>query len=207
MPTPQEVLHFWFEETPPSAWFRPGPDRDRIVRERFGALTDQALAGQRAAWGDSAADALALLLVLDQFPRQIWRDQARAFAGDGQALALTLRAVEAGWVEAEPAPEPIVLLRSTAGQTTETSTKRACSFGQSSRSTAASFRGLIFLYSWAMWPSKPWASRPLVLAEAVPTYGSLKKIFTGVPKPRCSVTSATPATVTSRIRSEPFKWV
>jgi uncharacterized protein (DUF924 family) len=105
MPTPQEVLHFWFEETPSSAWFRPGPDRDRIVRERFGALSDQALAGNRAAWGESAADALALLLVLDQFPRQIWRDQARAFAGDGQALALTLRAVEAGWVEAEPASE------------------------------------------------------------------------------------------------------
>jgi uncharacterized protein (DUF924 family) len=105
MPTPLEVLRFWFEETPASAWFRPGPDRDRIVRERFGALTDQALAGGLVAWGASAADALALLLVLDQFPRQIWRDQARAFAGDGQALALTLRAVEAGWVEAEPSPE------------------------------------------------------------------------------------------------------
>ncbi len=105
MPTPQEVLRFWFEETPPSAWFRPGPDRDRIVRERFGALTDQALAGDRAAWGENAAEALALLLVLDQFPRQIWRDQARAFAGDGLAQALTLRALEAGWVEAEPAPE------------------------------------------------------------------------------------------------------
>jgi uncharacterized protein (DUF924 family) len=105
MPTPQEVLRFWFEETPPSAWFRPGPDRDRIVRERFGALTDQALAGERAAWGESAVDALALLLVLDQFPRQIWRDQPRAFAGDGQALALTLRAVAAGWVAAEPARE------------------------------------------------------------------------------------------------------
>jgi uncharacterized protein (DUF924 family) len=45
------------------------------------------------------------LLVLDQFPRQIWRDQARAFAGDGLAQALTLRALEAGWVEAEPAPQ------------------------------------------------------------------------------------------------------
>ncbi|AFY29563.1 DUF924 family protein [Cyanobium gracile] len=105
MPTPQEVLCFWFEETPPSAWFRPGGDRDRIVQERFAALTDQALAGGLAAWGERADDALALLLVLDQFPRQIWRDQARAFAGDGQALALTLRAVEAGWVEAEAAPE------------------------------------------------------------------------------------------------------
>lgn len=105
MPTPQEVLRFWFEETPPSAWFRSGPERDRTVRERFGALTEQALAGELAPWGEHADEALALLLVLDQFPRQIWRDQARAFAGDGQAQALTLRAVEAGWVEAEPLPE------------------------------------------------------------------------------------------------------
>jgi uncharacterized protein (DUF924 family) len=105
MPIPEEVLRFWFEETPASAWFRPGPERDQAVRERFGTLTDQALAGGLAPWGDRAPDALALLLVLDQFPRQIWRDQARAFAGDGQPHALTLRAVEDGWVAAEPAPE------------------------------------------------------------------------------------------------------
>ncbi|MDM7951673.1 MAG: DUF924 family protein [Cyanobium sp. CZS 25K] len=105
MDTPAAVLRFWFEETPPAAWFRPGPERDRTVRERFGDLTEQALAGELAPWGDSAADALALLLVLDQFPRQIWRDQARAFQGDGQAQTLTLKALEAGWVAAEPAPE------------------------------------------------------------------------------------------------------
>ncbi len=105
MPIPQEVLRFWFEETPPSAWFRPGAEGDRAVRERFTGLTEQALAGGLEAWGQATPDALALLLVLDQFPRQIWRDQARAFAGDGQAQALTQWALEAGWVEAEPAPE------------------------------------------------------------------------------------------------------
>ena len=103
--TAVEVLHFWFEEIPPSAWFRPGPEGDRVVRERFAALTEQALAGGLDTWGDNTPDALALVLVLDQFPRQIWRDQARAFAGDGQAQALTLHALEAGWVETEPAPE------------------------------------------------------------------------------------------------------
>ncbi|MBW4529832.1 MAG: DUF924 domain-containing protein [Aphanothece saxicola GSE-SYN-MK-01-06B] len=105
MPIPEEVLRFWFEETPAAAWFRPGADRDRIVRERFGELAEQALAGRLEAWGETTPDALALLLVLDQFPRQIWRDQARAFAGDTQAQALTLRALEAGWVQAEPAAE------------------------------------------------------------------------------------------------------
>ncbi len=105
MTIPQEVLRFWFEETPASAWFRPGPEGDRAVRERFGALTEQALVGGLDTWGDSTPDALALLLLLDQFPRQIWRDQARAFAGDALAQALTLRALETGWMAAEPAPE------------------------------------------------------------------------------------------------------
>ena len=41
-------------------------------------------------------------MLLDQFPRQLWRDTAKAFAGDPQALALSLRAVQLGWVEAEP---------------------------------------------------------------------------------------------------------
>jgi uncharacterized protein (DUF924 family) len=105
MPIPEEVLRFWFEETPAGAWFRPGAEGDRAVRERFTGLTEQALAGGLGAWGETSPDALALLLVLDQFPRQIWRDQARAFAGDGLAQALTLRALEAGWVAAEPAPQ------------------------------------------------------------------------------------------------------
>ena len=105
MPIPEEVLRFWFEETPAAAWFRPGAEGDRAVRERFTGLTEQALAGGLGAWGETCPDALALLLVLDQFPRQIWRDQARAFAGDGLAQALTLLALEAGWVAAEPAPQ------------------------------------------------------------------------------------------------------
>ena len=105
METPASVLRFWFEETPPSAWFRAGPERDRAVQERFGDLTERALEGGLAPWAGSTPEALALILVLDQFPRQIWRDQARAFAGDPRAQALTLRALEAGWIAAEPAPE------------------------------------------------------------------------------------------------------
>ncbi len=62
----------------------------------------QALAGELDAWGAEAAGSLALVLLLDQFPRQIWRDTAMAFAGDPQALAESLQAVERGWLEAEP---------------------------------------------------------------------------------------------------------
>ncbi|MEI8250229.1 MAG: DUF924 family protein [Synechococcus sp. ELA057] len=98
----EQVLHFWFEETPARLWFARDGAFDALVRHRFEALTRSAIAAELSPWGATAADGLALVLLLDQFPRQIWRDQPLAFAGDAQALALTQRAVDQGWVQAEP---------------------------------------------------------------------------------------------------------
>lgn len=97
-----EVLAFWFVETRPRQWFAKDAAFDGLVRDRFHGPTRQALAGELDAWSTAATGALALVLLLDQFPRQIWRDTAMAFAGDPQALALSLQAVERGWLEAEP---------------------------------------------------------------------------------------------------------
>ena len=77
-----EVLEFWFVQSRPRHWFAKDPAFDALLHQRFRGLT--------------------LVLLLDQFPRQIWRDTAMAFAGDLQALALSLKAVERGWLEAEP---------------------------------------------------------------------------------------------------------
>jgi uncharacterized protein (DUF924 family) len=96
------VLNFWFNDTTPSQWFNKDPAFDALVRQRFLELTNQAIAGELHPWSETPQDALALLLLLDQFPRQLWRDNAKAFAGDTQALALSLRALQLGWVEAEP---------------------------------------------------------------------------------------------------------
>jgi uncharacterized protein (DUF924 family) len=96
-----EVLAFWFTETLPHQWFAKDRAFDVLLRERFLALTRQALAGELDAWGTGPAGGLALVLLLDQFPRQIWRDTAMAFAGDPQALALSLLAVERSWLEVE----------------------------------------------------------------------------------------------------------
>jgi uncharacterized protein (DUF924 family) len=97
-----EVLAFWFVEIPPRQWFAKDAAFDGLVRDRFLGLTRQALAGELDAWNTEPTGALALVLLLDQFPRQIWRDTAMAFAGDPQALAESLQAVERGWLEAEP---------------------------------------------------------------------------------------------------------
>ncbi len=95
-----EVLAFWFVQSRPRQWFAKDPAFDALLRHRFLDLTRQALAGELDAWVTEAAGGLALVLLLDQFPRQIWRGTAMAFAGDPQALALSLKAVELGWLEA-----------------------------------------------------------------------------------------------------------
>ncbi len=100
--TADDVLHFWFQQCFPWQWFRRRDSFDALVRDRFGALVERALAGDLQEWADQPCSALALVLLLDQFSRQIWRGQARAFSGDQQALAVALMGLQQGWVAAEP---------------------------------------------------------------------------------------------------------
>ncbi len=97
-----EVLAFWITETLPHQWFAKDRAFDDLVQQRFLRLTRRAIAGDLVAWDAEPTGALALVLLLDQFPRQLWRDTAMAFAGDPQALALSQKAVKLGWVAAEP---------------------------------------------------------------------------------------------------------
>ena len=103
-PRAGDVLDFWFGApgTPQfglqrSEWFLRSEDFDARVRERFGTSVEAALAGDLQAWAGTPAGALALLLLLDQFPRNLWRGTPRAFAGDARALALAETVVGQGW--------------------------------------------------------------------------------------------------------------
>ena len=100
--TAAAILQFWFEETQPRQWFAKDQVFDALLRERFVGLTGMAIQGELRGWAQEPLSALALVLLLDQFPRQIWRDSARAFAGDGKALALSQEAVTHGWLATEP---------------------------------------------------------------------------------------------------------
>lgn len=64
--------------------------RDQLIRSRFGRLLERAAQGELASWADSPRRSLSLILLLDQFPRNIYRHTAKAFAYDDQALTLTL---------------------------------------------------------------------------------------------------------------------
>lgn len=97
-PAAAAVLDFWFGPPPPAIraeWFRKDPAFDQRIRERFGPTVERALAGPLG-WEGGPADRLAELIVLDQFPRNLFRDQARAFAGDERARAIALALIDAG---------------------------------------------------------------------------------------------------------------
>ena len=96
------ILRFWFEDCRPWQWFRHNPRFDQRIGKRFGALCLSAQAGGLSEWEQEACSALALVLLLDQFSRQLWRGEARAFAGDEQALRLSQRAQALGWITLEP---------------------------------------------------------------------------------------------------------
>ncbi len=94
--TPADVLAFWFEETRPAQWWAKSADFDRAIEARFGALHAAASRCELHAWRASADGRLAEILVLDQFPRNIFRDRPESFATDALALALAQEAVAAG---------------------------------------------------------------------------------------------------------------
>jgi uncharacterized protein (DUF924 family) len=92
------VLDFWFAEAtaPRDVWFRKDAAFDAQIRERFGDLIEAALAGTLGVWDATPEGALARIVVLDQFPRNAFRDTARAFAGDALALAAARALVARG---------------------------------------------------------------------------------------------------------------
>src|SRR5688572_5754535 len=95
-PRPSEVLRFWFEEHAQD-WFVKDPAFDRAIRDRFLAWHEAAAAGQLAHWADEARSCLALVILLDQFPRNMFRGSARAFAADALARAAARVILERGW--------------------------------------------------------------------------------------------------------------
>jgi uncharacterized protein (DUF924 family) len=93
-----EVLGFWFaRDGRDKRWFQKDDSFDAEVSRRFLALHEAAAAGKLEAWKGSARECLALIIVLDQFPRNMFRGSARAFSTDAMALAAAHLALERGY--------------------------------------------------------------------------------------------------------------
>jgi uncharacterized protein (DUF924 family) len=90
---PRDVLDFWFKETPPAKWFASDPSFDAEIRSRFEAAWRSGCAGGLAHWEDELNGQLALILLFDQFPRNMFRGTADAFASDAIARGIARRAI------------------------------------------------------------------------------------------------------------------
>jgi uncharacterized protein (DUF924 family) len=105
----QDVHAFWFRdaagdparaEARSAFWFRSTPETDALVRDRFTASVEAAARGELDAWKVEPRSALARVIVLDQFPRNIWRGTAGAFAHDANAIQAAEESVAQGHLAA-----------------------------------------------------------------------------------------------------------
>jgi uncharacterized protein (DUF924 family) len=95
-PSAADIIAFW-REVGPKRWFEKDESVDAEIRRRFVTRHEEAAAGKLAAWEQNAQGALALLILLDQFSRNMFRGEARAFASDELARAITSRAILNGF--------------------------------------------------------------------------------------------------------------
>jgi uncharacterized protein (DUF924 family) len=117
--SPEDVHRFWFADTtddPEAAnrrnavWFGSSPEFDARVRAQFEPAIADAARGDLAAWESVPRSCVSLVIVLDQFPRNAYRNTAAAFEYDALALAVTKRAVAAGYLAELSVPEQAFLL-------------------------------------------------------------------------------------------------
>lgn len=97
MVEPDEVMSFWLDEIGPSGWYLEDEGLDAGIRDRFGAAWAEAMEGGYGVWQTSASGILAYLILTDQFPRNMFRGKATAFASDHLARCASKMAIDRGW--------------------------------------------------------------------------------------------------------------
>lgn len=89
----EAVTDFWLNDVGSSGWYVASDEVDETIRSRFGALVERAKQGELDAWRETAGGTLALLILLDQFSRNLFRGKAEAFAADAQAREIARVAI------------------------------------------------------------------------------------------------------------------
>jgi uncharacterized protein (DUF924 family) len=93
MTTYADIIKFWFEKIEPASWWKKDEAFDQLIRERFTDIYQRAAKCELFEWRQHALGWLAEIIVLDQFPRNMFRDSAQAFATDSMAVILVQEAV------------------------------------------------------------------------------------------------------------------
>lgn len=97
MTSPEDVLSFWLDEVGPEGWYAVSDELDQEIRDRFGAAWEAARDGAYGLWLTYPSGTLAYLILMDQFPRNMFRGSGQAFATDREALAAAKAAIGRKW--------------------------------------------------------------------------------------------------------------
>lgn len=97
MITPSEILDFWYAEAMRSKWFASTPQLDATIKEKYARVWEAAIRGELDTWLDTPEGCLALAIILDQFPLNMFRATAKSFSSEHQAIAVAKYAIGQGY--------------------------------------------------------------------------------------------------------------
>ena len=84
-----DILEFWFKECKPIQWFKKDENFDNLIKRKFSLLVMETLKGKFDDWEEFPEGCVALIIILDQFTRNIYRDKSSSFSGDKRALEIS----------------------------------------------------------------------------------------------------------------------
>lgn len=93
----RKIIDFWFSDEVRKLWFNSTPEFDALLRERYLELSQQAARGELDHWRQNADGCLALVILLDQFPLNMFRDEARSFSGEALSREVAREAIDRGF--------------------------------------------------------------------------------------------------------------
>lgn len=93
----EDIRKFWIDEVGPEGWYNSSAELDATIQKRFSALWEKAAAGELVHWTYVPENVLSLIILLDQFPRNMFRGSGRAFHTDRRAICLAKKAIERGF--------------------------------------------------------------------------------------------------------------
>jgi len=102
---PKEILDFWLDEVGTEGWYMSTKELDATISDRFGAAWARAATGEYSDWVCCPDKSLALIILLDQFPRNMFRNDGRAFSSDRKALCYAKTAIDKGFDMRVPEPQ------------------------------------------------------------------------------------------------------
>ncbi|MCL3882460.1 DUF924 family protein [Marivita sp. GX14005] len=97
MVTPEKIIEFWLDDVGPKGWYEQSAKLDRTIKDRFEEDWNDAVKGRHDCWLADYTGSLAYIILLDQFPRNMFRGSAKAFSSDRLALAAAKAAISKDW--------------------------------------------------------------------------------------------------------------